>query len=213
MDLSAPATRRAHLAGVTANPTGPWTTQAARNTLMDLADQGTIYKFLVRDRDTKFTSAFDAVFTDADIRIFKSPPQAPRVNAICERFIGELRRELLDRMLIVNEEHLRTVLTTYLDHHNKARPHRSLGQRTPAQTETKPPEPINLADYRLRRKSILGGLTHEYHRILNPDSFFHQDRRSARIRIIEPHRIPRVSHFLACRGKPSGGAIWGISHF
>jgi transposase InsO family protein len=156
-------TRRAHLAGVTANPTGPWTTQAARNTLMDLADQGTTYKFLIRDRDTKFTNAFDAVFTDEDIRILKSPPQAPRANAICERLIGELRRELLDRILIANEKHLRAVLTTYLNHHNTARPHRSLGQLTPAQAETKAPAPINLADYRLRRKTILGGLTHEYH--------------------------------------------------
>jgi putative transposase len=155
-------TRRAHLAGVTANPTGQWTAQAARNTLMDLADQGTTYKFLLRDRDTKFTNAFDAVFTDADIRILKSPPQAPRANAICERLIGELRRELLDRILIANEQHLRAVLTTYLTHHNTARPHRSLGQLTPTQADTRPPAPINLADYRLRRKSILGGLTHEY---------------------------------------------------
>lgn len=129
---------------------------------MDLADQGTTYKFLLRDRDTKFTTAFNAVFTDADIRILTSPPQAPRANAICERFIGELRRELLDHLLIANEEHLRTVLTTHLDHHNTARPHRSLGQLTPAQTETKSPEPIDLADYRLRRKAILGGRTHEY---------------------------------------------------
>jgi putative transposase len=156
-------TRRAHLASVTANPTGQWTTQAARNTLMDLADHGTTYKFLLRDRDTKYTTAFDALFTDEDIRILKSPPQAPRANAICERLIRELRRELLDRTLITNEKHLRTVLTTYLTHHNTARPHRSLSQLTPTQADTKAPAPINLADYRLRRKSILGGLTHEYH--------------------------------------------------
>jgi len=155
-------TRRAHLAGVTANPTGEWTTQAARNVLMDLAERGEKFKFLIRDRDTKFTAGFDAVFADEGIRILKSPPRAPRSNAICERLIGELRRELFDRMLIVNEEHLRRTLMTYLVHRNKARPHRALGQLTLAQAETGPPTPINLAEYRIRRKAILGGLTHEY---------------------------------------------------
>jgi putative transposase len=102
------------------------------------------------------------VFTDERIRILKSAPRAPRSNAICERAIGELRRELLDRMMITNEEHLRRTLTTHLAHRNKSRPHRALGQLTPAQTETVPPTPINLADYRIRRRAILGGLTHEY---------------------------------------------------
>ncbi|MEY9893539.1 putative transposase [Catenulispora sp. MAP12-49] len=155
-------TRRAHLAGVTANPTGEWTTQAARNVLMELAERGKKFKFLIRDRDTKFIDGFDAVFADEGIRILKSPPRAPRSNSICERLIGELRRELLDRMLIINEEHLRRTLTTYLAHRNEARPHRALGQVTPAQAETGPPAPVNLADYRIRRKAILGGLTHEY---------------------------------------------------
>jgi putative transposase len=154
--------RRAHLAGVTANPTGEWTTQAARNVLMDLAERGREFTFLIRDRDAKFTAGFDAVFTDEGVRILKSPPQAPRSNAICERIIGELRRELFDRMLIVNKEHLRRTLMTYLVHRNEARPHRALGQLTPPQAETGPPAPINLADYRIRRKSVLGGLTHEY---------------------------------------------------
>ena len=155
-------TRRAHLAGVTTNPTVEWTVQAARNVLMDFAERGKEAKFLIRDRDTKFTNGFDAVFTDEGIRILKSPPRGPRANAICERVIGELRRELLDRMLIVNEEQLRRTLTTYLAHRNEARPHRALGQLTPAQAETGPPAPVNLADYRIRRKAILGGLTHEY---------------------------------------------------
>ena len=77
--------------------------------------------------------------------------------------IGTLRRELLDRLLIVNEHHLRRVLTEYLRHYNAARPHRSLGQLTPAQADTRPPEPVNLAEHRIRRKQVLGGLTHEYH--------------------------------------------------
>ena len=84
-------------------------------------------------------------------------------NAICERIIGTLRRELLDRMLIVNENHLRKVLTEYLSHYNTARPHRALGQLTPAQADTWPPEPVNLAEHRIRRKQVLGGLTHEYY--------------------------------------------------
>jgi putative transposase len=86
-----------------------------------------------------------------------------RANAICERMIGTVRRELLDRMLIVNEHHLRRVLTEYLLHYDDARPHRSLGQLTPAQADTHPPEAVNLAEFRIRRKQVLGGLTHEYH--------------------------------------------------
>jgi putative transposase len=95
--------RRAHLAGVTAHPTGAWTTQAARNLMMDLSDRVTTVKFLLRDRDSRFTGTFDAVFTADSIRILTSPPQAPRANAICERMIGTLRRELRDRILIVND--------------------------------------------------------------------------------------------------------------
>ena len=156
-------TRRVHLAGITANPDGAWTTQAARNVLMDLGARAATVKFLIRDRAGQFTSSFDAVFTAEGIRILPSPPQAPRANAICERIIGTLRRELLDRMLIVNEHHLRQVLTEYLRHYNTARPHRGLGQLTPAQANTRPPEPVNLADHRIRRKQVLGGLTHEYY--------------------------------------------------
>jgi putative transposase len=102
------------------------------------------------------------VFADGGIRVLKSRPQTPRANAICERAIGELCRERFDRILIVNEERLCQTLTTYLVHRNKATPHRKLGQLTPAQAETGPPEPINIADYRIRRKPILDGLTHEY---------------------------------------------------
>ena len=116
-------TRRVHLAGITANPDAAWTTQAARNVLMDLGQRATSVKFLIRDRAGQFTSSFDAVFTAEGIRILASPPQAPRANAICERIIGTLRRELLDRLLIVNEHHLRQVLTEYLRHYNTARPH------------------------------------------------------------------------------------------
>ena len=104
---------------------------------------------------------FDAVFAADGIRILANPPQAPRADAICERIIGTLRRELFDRLLIVNERHLRQVLNEYLLHYNTARPHRALGQLAPTQTDTRPPE-INLAEHRIHRKQILGGLTHEY---------------------------------------------------
>jgi len=151
--------RRAHLIGVSAHPTGAWSTQAARNLLMDLGDRVATVKFLLRDRDSRFTGVFAAEGT----RILASPPGAPRANAICERMIGTLRRELLDRILIVNERHLRRILTDYLHHFNAARPHRALAQLAPAQTETQPPHGINLAGYQVRRRPILDGLTSEYH--------------------------------------------------
>jgi putative transposase len=116
-------TRQVHLAGITAHPDGAWTAQAARNFLMDLGQRAASVRFLIRDRAGQFTEPFDAVFTAADVRILASPPQAPRANAICERMIGTLRREVLDRLLIVSEHHLREVLTEYLRHYNTARPH------------------------------------------------------------------------------------------
>ena len=154
-------TRRAHLAGITANPDGAWTTQAARNFLIDLGARATPVRLLIRDRAAQFTDSFDAVFAADGIRVLANPPQAPRADAICERIIGTLRRELFDRLLIVNERHLRQVLNEYLLRYNTARPHRALGQLAPTQTGTRPPE-INLAEHRIHRKQILGGLTHEY---------------------------------------------------
>ena len=107
--------RGVHIAGITAHPTGAWVTQQARNLLMDLAEHATQFRFLIRDRDAKFTAAFDAVFADADIRIIRTPVRAPRANAVAERSIGTLRRECLDHLLIAGECHLAAVLREYVD--------------------------------------------------------------------------------------------------
>jgi hypothetical protein len=128
-------TRRVHLAGITAHPTGAWVTQHARNLLMNLEGRTASLKFLIRDRDTTFTAAFDAVFTAIGVRIVKTPVQAPRANAIAERWIASARRECLDRMLITGERHLQLVLGEYADHDNTHRPHRDAApepaRRTP----------------------------------------------------------------------------------
>ena len=179
-------TRRVHLAGVTANPDGVWTTQAARNFLMDLGRRATPVKFLIRDRAGQLTGSFDTVFTADRIRILPSPTQAPRANAICEKVIGTLRRELPDRLLIVNEHHLRQVLTGYLQHYNTGRPHRALGQLTPAQADACPPEPINLADHLIRRKQVPGGLTHEYYIAALPTCAATEKRITTRIVFSSP---------------------------
>jgi hypothetical protein len=185
-------TRRVHLAGITANPDGAWTTQAARNLIMGLGQRAGTVKFLIRDRAGQVTSSFDAVFTAEGIRILASPPQAPRANAICERVIGTLRREVLDRLLIVNERHLRRVLTEYLRHYNTARPHRSLGQLTPAQADSRPPDLVNLAEHRIGRKQILGGLTHEYYMAALPPSTATGNAGHGPNRISGPHRVAQA---------------------
>src|SRR6266511_422227 len=152
------ATRRVHLAGVTAHPTGTWVAQQAHNLLMDLSDRADRLRFLLRDRDSKFSAAFDAVFTAVDIKIIRIPPQAPRANAAAERWVGTIRRECTDQMLIAGDRHLRAVLTEYTSHHNGHRPHRALAQR--------PPNPSPLAveppATRVQRRSVLSGLINEY---------------------------------------------------
>src|SRR6266540_3773434 len=159
------ATRRFHLAGITTNPNGRWVTQQARNLLMQLDDDGIcLPRFLVRDRDSKFTREFDEVFRSEGIRLIKAPVRAPRARAHAERWVGSVRRECLDRILIVGRRHLRHVLATYTLHHNEHRPHRALGQRPPLGKHP-PGEQIvaNVIDLdRVRRRDLLGGLIREY---------------------------------------------------
>ncbi len=154
------ATRRIRILGVTAHPNNAWVTQQARNLLMDLDGHLDSVKFLLRDRDTKFSAAWDAVFTNVGIRILRIPVRAPRANAIMERWIGGCRRELLDRTLIWNQRHLLQVLREYETHHNEHRPHRSLQQAAPLKQL---PTPVHDLDaVRVSRHDRIGGVIHEY---------------------------------------------------
>jgi transposase len=156
------ATRRVHLAGVTDSP---WVTQQARNLLMQLDDEEVRVGFVIRDRDSKFTRDFDEVFHSEGIRVIKSPVRAPKARAHAERWVGSLRRECLDRVLILGRRHLEHVLATYAHHYNAHRPHRSLAQRPPfapsPPADGRTPGEIIALD-RIRRRESLGGLIHEY---------------------------------------------------
>jgi len=150
--------RYRHVLGVTGHPDGPWTTQQARNLLMDLGEHAARFRFLVRDRAGQFTAAFDAVLADAGIDVVKIPPRCPRANCFAERLVLTIRTEVTDRMLIFGERHLRTVLAQYSLHYNRRRPHRA-PQRRPPRPQAPAPEPIY---GRIRRRPVLGGLINEY---------------------------------------------------
>jgi putative transposase len=154
------ATRCVRVLGVTQHPTGAQTAQQARNLLMDLGDQAHQVRFMIRDRGSNFTTAFDAVLADAGIRTVLCNVRTPRMNAMAERWIGGCRRELLDHTLVWNQSHLRRILREYETHHNQHRPHRSLNAAAPL----KPlPEPVDLEQYRVRRQTRAGGAINEYH--------------------------------------------------
>jgi putative transposase len=153
------ATRRVHVLGVTPRPAGEWVAQQARNLLMEIADDLGRFRFVIRDRDTKFTAVFDAVFAAEGIEVLRTPVRAPRANAYAERWIGTVRREVLDRMLIFGRLQLQSVLAEYADHYNVHRPHRALGQLPPLG----PGEPaVVMPAGSVVRRDRLGGLIHEY---------------------------------------------------
>jgi putative transposase len=156
-------TRRMHFGGVTANPTGEWTLQQARNLALTLGERFEDIKFLIRDRGPDFTASSDAVFQGAGARIPRTAVQAPRMNATCERLVGTLRREIPDRMLILGCRHLHTVLTEYQAHYTTARPHQGIAQRVPADDGNALRATVTDIDARqIRRKPVLGGLINEY---------------------------------------------------
>jgi putative transposase len=153
--------RRVHLAGCTANPTGAWATQQARQLAWTLQGQPPRVRFLIRDRDSKFTRDFDAVFASEGIQIVKTPVRAPKANAIAERFVRTARSECLDWLLIVNRRHLECVFRVFVEHYNSHRPHRALDLSPP-----NPPEAslrhLNRSATAVQRRDRLGGLIHEY---------------------------------------------------
>jgi putative transposase len=156
-------TRRVHLAGVTATPTGGWVTQQARNLLLVLEEGGRRVRFLLRDRDAKFCRSFDDVFRAEGTEIVLTPVQAPTANAYAERWVRTVRTECLDWLLIVGRNQLEQALRVYVEHYNQHRPHQALGLQAPDQSSD-----LNLLpqDQRaqVRRRDLLGGLVHEYRR-------------------------------------------------
>jgi putative transposase len=153
-------TRRVHILGVTAHPTGAWTAQQARNLLMDLGERAGRFKFLIRDRDSKFTPVFDDVLAGNGVRVIKIPVRSPRANSLAERYVGTLRRECLDHLLIHGERHLWRTLSEYARHYNDHRPHQSREQRPPLH---EPGQPVDVTA-RITRRQVVHGLINEYHR-------------------------------------------------
>jgi transposase InsO family protein len=156
-------TRRVEYVACTSEPDTAWMTQQARNLLMDLDDRSQTPRFLIHDRDTKFSRAFDSIFRSEGIEIIRTPVQAPNANAYAERWVGRVRRECLDRLLIFGRHQLEHVLRVYIRHFNQQRPHRALDLHSPDHGgETEPLPAATLYPPPVRRRDLLCGLLHEY---------------------------------------------------
>ncbi len=154
--------RRVHLAGCTARPTAAWVAQQARNLAWKLQEGEWCPKFLLRDRDAKFAAAFDEVFRSEGVEIIRLPYRAPRANAFAERWVGTVRREVLDHLLVLGRRQLETMLREFVLHYHEARPHQGLGQRRPGEQTATPP--VGSSSGPILRRDRLGGLLHEYGR-------------------------------------------------
>jgi hypothetical protein len=152
--------RIVHILGISAHPTGSFVTQVARNLAGDLTENGRSFRFLIRDRDAKFTAGFDEVFVSEGIEVIRTPIRSPRANAIAERWVRTVREECLDWTLVFGRHHLEAVLRDYVRHYNEHRPHRGLRLRVPAPVSEVIPVPPTLSD--IARHDVLGGLIHEY---------------------------------------------------
>jgi transposase InsO family protein len=146
----------------TAHPTRDWTTQQARNLATDLGAQLSSMRFLLRDRDSKYSPAFDGVFQAEEIHILKTAPRAPRMNAHCERIIQTLRHELCDHVLVLTEAHARQLLATYQHHYNSHRPHQARKQLPPDSARQPTIDVHHFKTHRVRCTRVLGGLINEY---------------------------------------------------
>jgi putative transposase len=156
-------TRRVHLAGVTANPNSGWVTQQARNLLVVLGERERRLRFVLHDRDAKFSRAFDDVFRSDGIEVLITPVQAPNANAYAERWIRTVRAECLDWLLIIGRGHLQQVLRVYIEHYNAHRPHRALGLQPP-DPAVEPALRSKDPAAQVHRRDLLDGLVHEYRR-------------------------------------------------
>jgi putative transposase len=153
-------TRRVHLAGCTPNPNGLWISQQARQLTWTLAERAEPVRFLIRDRDQKFTHRFDETFRSDGIEIVRTPFCAPQANGMAERFVRTVRSECLDRLLILNQQHLERILTVFVNHYNRHRPHRALGL-TPPEARRLPVTAV-FGEARVQRRDRLSGVIHEY---------------------------------------------------
>ena len=154
-------TRRVHVGGVTAHPDGAWVTQQARNLLLVLSERGQQVRFLLHDRDAKFSHSFDEVFGSEGAEVLLTPVRAPRANAYAERWVRTVRAECLDWLLIIGRHHLEQVLRVCVGHYNQHRPHRALELEAP----DLPAGLTTVAEdqqHSMHRRDLLGGLLHEY---------------------------------------------------